>query len=185
MTDNCSSVIHNHYYCGSGCSNSDGETDGTVPASFAQFPWLGSNSPVVFSVSPNASTGPSFTQSPFANNKPNSSLLSYSALNSLPRKTNLIDIAFVKTNNANYTGSIELTVIVFDFQDNIVRTISAVPVDFVATSIDQWTDVPLVATASDLIIKPNEGVAAQLRFSNSPASNVSFRYYVAGTGQFI
>ena len=73
----------------------------------------------------------------------------------------------------------------FDFQDNIIRTISTAPINFVATAIDQWTNVPLVTTPSDLIIQPNEGVAVQLSFSSSVSGNPSFRYQVVGTGQFV
>lgn len=180
MTCSNSTVV-NHYY-GSCCKCSEDNDQGTDSA--ATFPWFGSRTPLAFGGTANAPATLSFSQA--ANNRPNStSLKSYQALDPLHRPARLIDLSFVKLPGTNASQQIDLNVIVFDFQANILRTISTAPIDFIAAPTKTWIPIPLTTTLADLDIGVDEGVACQLQFSSAPSSNSRFYYQLTGTGAFV
>ena len=146
--------------------------------------WRGANSPLNFGGPFNSPAALGFVHG--ANNRPNTSTLkSYQALEPIHRATELLDLSFIKLSGDNVTGTLDITAVVFDFQGNILRTISTTPIDFKAAPLKTWLPISLVANAADLKIDVGEGVACQLQFSADPPSNSTQFYQIGGTGKWI
>lgn len=85
---------------------------------------------------------------------------------------------------ASYTASVDLEVVVLDFVGNVVRTISAAPINYKTLPDKVWTAIPLTGVTSALSIQPGEMVAARVKFgATSPV--VSLAFQLTGIGQLI
>ena len=121
-------------------------------------------------------------------NSPNAALKAYQGLLPLHKKAQLKEISLLRfaeqAFGPPYTASINLDLVVLDFNGAVIRQISTVTMNYRLIQLGVWTPIALSAVAGDLDIMPGQLIAGQLTFGAALPTGTTFIavYQLSGTG---
>ena len=177
-----SGPVYNFYNCccGDDCTGGGGGTPPGAPG--AVFP--------IKSINGNLSTdwtdGDVKWVQPFyyATNLPNGATEVFNNIEAYPFAYRLTQLSLIKGQETGTTSeTMNMGLIVMDYAGNVLRTISAQPIELVGLANEVWTPITFVADPAALVIQPGEVVVQHFVLSAHSTDNWQCHAYASGLAE--